>query len=187
MSHNPSALPQGWYSRAVAHPFARTFTPSRSTLLFAILRSAPADPGGLTAAFFAPDVVVDSEGRVLKIAADDFTALESLARSAVDENLVPQTSRWRNRWTIYHPTTCWPNDELRVIVEGSGQEKVVSVYGFDGTTTKLTERVGQERHLHPILLTAFKILKEPRAKTYRVGGGNPEVLSQVKAVLPYMN
>ncbi|KDQ16019.1 hypothetical protein BOTBODRAFT_31106 [Botryobasidium botryosum FD-172 SS1] len=174
-------LPTGWLARATPS----NATPARSTLSFALLSSTPVDPSGFIAAFFLPNILVTGAGHTLQLPQHDFDALQALARRAVDPAVVPQPGGWGNQWRIKHRMTCRPIDKLRVIAndgEYGGKVKVVSVYGFDGVSEQLEKEVGGSPVLHPALMDAFRVLKEPKDSDLH-GEGDQSVVVSGKALL----
>jgi hypothetical protein len=177
MSYNITNTPlYGWHSRA--QPLAGRFVPSKEAFSFASLRNAPVDPEGFNAGFFAPDIVVDARGVVLKLNEQDWQGITDLAQRAVTE--LPQTGAFRNQWRIRHPRTSYPIDWLQVNVQ-TEDFKQIAVYGFDPREDTLDPPVGDYTSLPPILKELFGVLGEAR-DGYVKGEEDTVMINQVKAV-----
>ncbi|KAG8914196.1 hypothetical protein FRC02_005075 [Tulasnella sp. 418] len=168
----------GWHSRAVR--VHGSFTPTRASLAFASQLNAPVDPEGFNAAFFAPNIVVDARGVVLKVRSQDWNSLTSLARRAVTE--LPETGLFRNQWRILHPRTGYPIDWLSVNLDPHDELKEVAVYGYEQGNDVLEQPVGEYTTLPPILKELFGLLQEARDGYVR-GEEDTAVIDRVKEVL----
>jgi hypothetical protein len=180
MSQSPLT---GWPSRATPHPSRDTFTPTASSLQYGVIRSTPANPSELVAAFFEPDFVVDAAGRVLKLLDGDARGINTLVHSSVADD-VPKPGGFRNQWRISHPRTSMPIHWLSVFnAPGKeGELREVSVYGYSSRTTELSESVDGLLNFPDVLQETFGVLDKART-SIRDGEGNPELVRQVIEII----
>ncbi|KAG8902138.1 hypothetical protein FRB99_004825 [Tulasnella sp. 403] len=168
----------GWHSRI--QPFEEEFKPTRDTLAFVQLRNSKVEPAGFTAAFFAPNIVVDARGVVSTLSEGDWHGLKELSLRAVTE--LPNTGHFRNQWRIKQDRTGYPIDWLRVATASEGGLEHVSVYGYDGAHHQLEDPVGDYTSLPSLLKDTFGLMQEAR-DGYERGHADEEVINKVKAVL----
>lgn len=166
---------KGWHQRAHRPPRQPLFDPETADLLFGFVRSTPVIPDALTAAFFAPDIVVDAMGRVLQLEQSDLTALTNLVRRSTG-GAIPLPGGWRNQWRVKHETTSYPVDWLRAVVPGGARD--VSVYGFDFEIDELDPPVAGLSHLPVVLKSTFASLNEGR-DDFRSGFEDADMIGKV--------
>ncbi|KAI0818550.1 hypothetical protein BC629DRAFT_1278273 [Irpex lacteus] len=178
MSTTPNAL-AGWHSRATPHPSPSTFTPTRSSLAFTILRNAQADPEGFTLALFKPDIAVDARGHVLVLEKGDWEGLVGLAGKTAG---LPKTGTFWNTWRVKQERTSQPIDRILVASSEEGELDETSVQGWDSGKTELSESVGETTQLPDVLQEFVGLVREGR-EGYRRGEEDKAVIAKVKDVL----
>lgn len=167
---------EGWHSRAILHPSPDTFTPTRSELEFAVLRSTPVEPEGFTLAIFRQGKIgVDAMGRVLTLNDEDYAGLEKLAMKTLD---LPLTGEYKNTWIIKHPITDRPIDILLV----GAQLKETRIQGFSKDMKELKRPTGNTTELSSVLGEFAGLVLEAR-EGYRRGEADASVIQKVKDVL----
>ena len=175
-----SSIPlAGWHARATPHPSPETFTPTRSSLAFAVLRNAQADPEGFTLALFSPNIAVDARGKVIIIDFDRWDAFVDLARQTVS---LPKTGKFWNTWKVKQERTSQPIDRILVASAGSGELVETSVQGWEKGKTELSEPVGDITQL-PKVLDEFVELEREGRDGYVKGEEDKEIIRKVKAVI----
>lgn len=122
-----SSSPNGWYSRTQP----ASFTPTADSLIFAVLLNSMVDPEGFKMAVFEPNFVVNAQvhasadqitrcmliymlilqGKVLKLAQDDFNAFKQLASRVAQ---LPKPDSFRNTWVQKTEISCQPISRLIV-------------------------------------------------------------------------
>ncbi|KAL4253894.1 hypothetical protein ABKN59_004216 [Abortiporus biennis] len=172
---------ENWYQRTSLHPSPSTFTPTRESLVFSVLRSTPVDPEGYTVSFFKPNIAVDAMGRILDVKEDDFTGISNLAQQTLN---LPQTGRFRNTWVIAHDRTSQPIDRLLVPnVPGEVSElSQTSVQGYEKGLKNLKTAVGDIHELPAVLNELFGLVAEGRTG-YTKGEEDVQVIAKVKDIL----
>ena len=153
------ASAQGWHVRANVHPSGSGYEPSRSNLILVLQRLTKVEPEGFTLSLLSPDVAIDSNGRVLQLSSEDWSALEALAVKARDPERVPATGSYRNRWRcvregieraplirssfrIQQRRTDLPIDQFWLAKDATGPLHPVGVHGYVDGTTVLSTPVG---------------------------------------------
>jgi hypothetical protein len=195
---------EGWHSRALSnpHPDPSSFTPSRSSLRFAVLRNAPVEPEGISLAFFNPPssgsisdeglYAVDAQGRALIVSPTDARGILDLA-TRVSE--LPETGAFRNTWVISQDRTSQPIDRLFVpksssyssesgLLDAGYQE--VSVQGFSKEKRELKTPVDGIEELPESLWELTGLVLEARTDAGNTPDDerrNGEVLGKVRDVL----
>ncbi|KAI0807440.1 hypothetical protein C8Q74DRAFT_1362943 [Fomes fomentarius] len=170
----------GWYSRASPHPSAPDFTPSKDTLVFAVLLNAQADPEGFTLAVFHPDIAVDARGRVLQVQPDDYARLTALAEETTH---LPQTGEFLNAWRVAHRFTEQKNHQL-FFKTSTGELKQTTVQGWHLENKQLKKPVEGYTELPPVLYELFGYIQEARTDYERGREENPELIARIKEIVP---
>ncbi|GJE87188.1 hypothetical protein PsYK624_032710 [Phanerochaete sordida] len=166
----------GWHSRS--HPDQRAFNPTRDELVFAVLRSTPAEPDGFTLALFTPNIAVDSMGRVLVLGQETFDGVASLAKQTLE---LPETGTFRNTWRIKQPRTSQPIERL-LVPSSSGELRQICVQGYEKDKRELSAPVGDITELPEVLWELFGLFEESRGLDQR-GRESTVAIDKVKAVL----
>ncbi|KAI0093596.1 hypothetical protein BDY19DRAFT_881625 [Irpex rosettiformis] len=169
----------GWHTRTTPYPSPATFTPTRASLAFAVLRNAQADPEGFTLALFSPDLAVDARGKVLLLQKTDWDGLVGLAGETVD---LPKTGKFWNAWKVRQERTSQPIDRLLVATSESGELVETSVQGWEKGKTELSEPVGEIAQLPPVLDELVGLVREGR-EGYVKGEEDKIVIGKIKDVL----
>ncbi|QRV92748.1 hypothetical protein RhiJN_20766 [Ceratobasidium sp. AG-Ba] len=215
-----SSSATGWHKRSEPYPDGSSYVVKQENLVFGLGRSTRLEPegrayiqhfvtnvlkiliafvSGFTVAFFKPDVAIDAMGKVLKVRADDFTALVDKAYETLG---LPESDTFGNLWryeacfliieiklstvrlSVKQPVTDLPID--RLLIAGSSpsidQQHIISVYGHDGVTRELEEPVGGYTELPESLNDILTLGKEAR-ENYVSGEEDKAVVDAANAVL----
>lgn len=173
---------QGWHVRANVHPSGSEYEPTRSNLILVLQRLTKVEPEGFTLSLFSPDVAIDSNGRVLQLSSEDWSALEALAAKARDPERVPATGSYRNRWRVKQQRTDLPIDQFWLAKDATGPLHPVGVYGYVDGTTALSTPVGDIAELPEDLHALLKLTLEGR-EDYDRGAKDTTVITKVLALL----
>ncbi|KAF8326110.1 uncharacterized protein EI90DRAFT_3291559 [Cantharellus anzutake] len=155
----------GWHTRSHPHPSRGTFTPSSETLIAGVIRSTHLYPRQLVAAFFVPDFVVDTEGRVFQLNSEEEKGAIYQILSRATSDKIPLAGGYNNQWRIFHPRTDFPIHKLKIPSTEAGKVDVVSVYGLSKSTGTLEKLVGGYTELPEVLQEAFTLMDEARTTT----------------------
>ncbi|KDQ49493.1 hypothetical protein JAAARDRAFT_42802 [Jaapia argillacea MUCL 33604] len=170
---------EDWSTRAELHPSPSAFTPTKDSLVLAVLLNAPVDTDGFTLALFEPDIAVDAMGRVLILRPTDFSGLSALARLCTS---LPDTGFFRNTWRVNQPTTSQPTDRILVLGEDGVLEEI-GVQGYvKGGTRVLMTRVGGFDELPVELAELDGLVKEGRAG-FRRGEEDEGIIGGIRDIL----
>lgn len=166
----------GWHSRAISRPNSSSFAPSSDNFVFGVIRSTQVNPSGFLLAFFLPNVVVDTAGRALQLSDGEWDQFSHLAQDAAKR---PQPGGFQNQWRIKQDRTSWPILQLHV---KNGEEKIVSVYGFDGKSDKLEKTTVGRDTLPDKIMEFFGLVLEAKDNV-EVGKPNVELLSKARTIV----
>ncbi|QRV77940.1 hypothetical protein RhiJN_05955 [Ceratobasidium sp. AG-Ba] len=176
-----SSSATGWHKRSEPHPDGSSYVVKQENLVLGLGRSTRREPEGFTVAFFKPDVAIDAMGKVLKVKADDFSALVDKAYETVG---LPQSDLFGNLWSVKQPVSDLAIDRLLTAGSSSSidQQHIISVYGHDGVTRELEEPVGGYTELPESLNDILTLGKEAR-EDYIFGEEDTAVVDAANAVL----
>ena len=140
-----------WHFRSLLtpHPSPHTFTPTRQSLLLAVLLNSPVEHEGISLTLYSDSgatgetVAIDARGRVLYVSERDAAGMLALAEKTLE---LPRSERWWNTWVVEQPRT----SQLihRVFIPSQDKSfKEVSVQGFSKETRALQTPVGMFQQL----------------------------------------